>query len=87
MDPLTAAPPPPRNHAERTARTAELERRKATYKREMMAMMRLMRKEGAPIPMDLKTGDVAWDDEKNGEFVVLVTRVDKETGLKEFESW
>ncbi|KAJ7221213.1 hypothetical protein C8J57DRAFT_1237444 [Mycena rebaudengoi] len=30
--------------------------------------------------MDPKTRDAAWDDVKNGEFVVLVTRVDKATG-------
>jgi len=87
MDPLTAAPPPPRNDAERVTRNSELERRKARHKREKMAMMRKMRGMGAPIPLDPRTGDVAWDDEKHGEFVVLVTRVDKETGLKEFESW
>jgi hypothetical protein len=37
--------------------------------------------------MDPKTRDAAWDDVKNGEFVVLVTRVDKATGLEELESW
>lgn len=87
MDPLTAAPPPPRNDAERAARTAVIERRKAGYKREMMEMMRKMRDMGVPIPLDPRTGDVARDDAKNGESVVLVTRVDKETGLKELESW
>ncbi|KAJ7364008.1 hypothetical protein DFH08DRAFT_263284 [Mycena albidolilacea] len=87
MDPLTAAPPPPRNDAERAARTAAIERRKAEHKREKMGMMRKMRDMGVPIPLDPRTGDVAWDDAKHGEFVVLVTRVDKETGSKELESW
>ncbi|KAJ7035044.1 hypothetical protein C8F04DRAFT_1099902 [Mycena alexandri] len=87
MDPLTAAPPPPRNDTERALRNAEAERVKADHKRNKMAMMRQMRKQGAPIPLDLKTGDVAWNDEIHGQFVVLVTRVDKATGLKELKSW
>jgi hypothetical protein len=87
LDPLTAAPLVPRNAAERAARERQHEQRKANYKRNMMDMMRTMRRNGAPIPMDPKTRDVAWDDAKNGEFVVLVTRVDKATGLEELESW
>lgn len=66
---------------------AQVERNKAKHKRTKMEMMRQMRKNGVPIPLDPATGDVAWDDEKHGEFVVLVTRVDKATGLKELESW
>ncbi|KAJ7637752.1 hypothetical protein DFH06DRAFT_1302675 [Mycena polygramma] len=87
MDPLTAAPPPPRNHAERATLNAELARSKAKYKEQKMEIMRQMRSAGASVPLDPITGDVAWDDEKHGEFVVMVTRVDKATGLKEFESW
>jgi hypothetical protein len=51
-----------------------------------MGMVRKMHDMGAPIPLDPTTGDVAWDDEKHDEFVVLVTRVDKATGLGELES-
>ncbi|KAJ7475840.1 hypothetical protein FB451DRAFT_1397238 [Mycena latifolia] len=87
MDPLTAASPAPRNDLERAAWNAQLARNKAAHKKNKMAIMRQMRDKGAPIPLDLVTGDVAWNDETHGEFVVLVTRVDKATGLEEFESW
>ncbi|KAJ6576421.1 hypothetical protein DFH09DRAFT_1078035 [Mycena vulgaris] len=87
LDPLTAAPPQPRNDMERAALNAQLTRKKAEHRRTKMSMMRKMREMGAPIPLDPVTGDVAWDDEKHGEFVVLVTRVDKATGLEEFASW
>ncbi|KAJ7104166.1 hypothetical protein B0H15DRAFT_794990 [Mycena belliarum] len=87
MDPLTAAPPPPRNEFERAAMAAQAARRKAEYKRRTMEMMRLMRDRGVPLPLDPATGDVEWVDGKHGEFVVLVTRVDKATGLEEFETW
>ncbi|KAJ6612143.1 hypothetical protein B0H10DRAFT_2192614 [Mycena sp. CBHHK59/15] len=87
MDPLTVAPPPPRNDAERAALNTQLEKEKAKHKKKKMGMMRQMRDMGAPIPLDPVTGDVAWDDGKHGEFVVLVTRVDKATGLEELETW
>ncbi|KAJ7170678.1 hypothetical protein C8R43DRAFT_1231436 [Mycena crocata] len=87
MDPLIAAPLPARNDAQRAAQQADRERRKANHKRQKMQIMRQMRNQGAPIPIDPITGDIAWADEKHGMFVVLVTRVDKTTGLQEFESW
>ncbi|KAF8206470.1 hypothetical protein K438DRAFT_1963505 [Mycena galopus ATCC 62051] len=67
---------------ERAARNAQLEQREIADKRGKLPMLRMMRDMG----LDPKKGDVVWDDEIHRQFVVLVTRVDKETGLKEIET-
>ncbi|KAF2491925.1 hypothetical protein BU16DRAFT_564406 [Lophium mytilinum] len=67
----------------------QVEARKATFKIKSMKMLREMWN-GVPearevIPVD-SFGEPIWDESKNGEFVLIVVKIDKESGLKEFGS-
>ncbi|KAF2111381.1 hypothetical protein BDV96DRAFT_690299 [Lophiotrema nucula] len=65
---------------------AQEAKRKAEFKKNSMAMKRQMLKhpEGRKaIRVDTR-GDPLWDEEINGQFVVIVTRINKGDGLTEY---
>lgn len=66
--------------------TQEIEARKVAFKREDMKVKREMLKHPearSVIPVDSR-GEPVWDDAKNGQFVLIVVRIDKYQGLQEF---
>ena len=78
VNPIPFLPPPP-TQAEADARKASFKEKSLGVKREL-----LKNSEARPyIPVDAR-GEPVWDEEKNGEFVVIVVRTDKGRGLSEF---
>ncbi|KAI4869399.1 hypothetical protein F4820DRAFT_407288 [Hypoxylon rubiginosum] len=64
----------------------EAEAAKARFKETSLELKRKMRKteEGRRlIPVD-RHGNIIWDEEKNGQFVVIVVKIDKGDGYQEF---
>ncbi|CAJ2504290.1 Uu.00g116840.m01.CDS01 [Anthostomella pinea] len=65
----------------------EAEAVKAAYKTKSLKMTRTMRQQIAEaralIPVD-GNGDVVWDEAKNDQYAMLVVRIDKGDGLREF---
>jgi hypothetical protein len=77
VNPIPYLPPPPTKE--------QAEARKAAFKKESMKLKRELLKmpeARSYIPVDEK-GEPIWNEEINGEFVVLV-KIDKGRGLKEF---
>lgn len=65
---------------------AQIARQKAEFKKNSMAMKRKMleQPEGRKyIPAD-ENGEPIWDEKKNGQFVVLVVKINKGDGLTEY---
>ena len=65
----------------------EVERQKAAYKERSLELKRQLLKRSKEarkvIPVD-ERGEPVWNEAKNGQFTVLVVKIDKEKGLEEF---
>lgn len=64
----------------------EIEVRKASFKRDGMKLQRQMLKVPEArefIPVDSQ-GEPVWDDAINGQFTLIVVKIDKDRGLQEF---
>lgn len=72
-------PRPEWTGAKAEAMKAEFKEQSLKLKREMLKMPEARNY----IPVDSK-GDIIWDEEKNGRFSVLVVKIDKGDGLREF---
>ena len=67
---------------------AQIEQRKAVFKRESLKLKREMLKvpgARAYIPVD-SAGQPVWDESLHHEFAVIVVRIDKGAGLNEFST-
>ena len=77
-DTVSFLPPPP-SQAQIYARKAKFMEESLKLKREMLKMPGGRQY----IPVD-QNSEPVWDEEKNGEFALVVVKIDKERGLQEF---
>ncbi|KAF2832327.1 hypothetical protein CC86DRAFT_366155, partial [Ophiobolus disseminans] len=69
-----------------TLTKSQIAHQKAEFKRNSMAMKRQMLKQPEArrvIPVDAK-GEPIWDEKQNGQYVVMVTKINKGDGLTEY---
>lgn len=80
VNPIPFLPPAPTQE--------QIEARKVAFKKESLKLKREMLKMPEArtyIPVD-KHGEPVWDEKINGEFALIVAKIDKGNGLTEFGS-